>query len=190
MLVLPQRINAFKISKCFNTTFLIKTWENIQVGLYSKPVYLVVCLKMSPDPGLSWSIFPCIKKVVRGSIPSRGTAGSSQLVFFFLFPCPRQNKQTYPHIRILKNEFNLYSSWVILNDFTYLFLERREGREEEGEKHWCERYIYRLPSHSLNWKPGLQPRHVPSSGIKLGNLFWFGGRHPTHWATPVRAKLY
>ena len=47
-------------------------------------------------------------------------------------------------------------------DFIYLFLERREGREREGEKHRCEREtLISCLLHAPNWGPGPQPKHVP-----------------------------
>ena len=46
-------------------------------------------------------------------------------------------------------------SLLFFKDFIYLFLERGEGREGEREKHgW-------LPFACPNWRPSLQPWHVP-----------------------------
>ena len=44
-------------------------------------------------------------------------------------------------------------------------------------------------SHTPNWAPGLQPRHVPWLGIKPATL-WFTGQRPIHWATPAGAIKY
>ena len=42
-------------------------------------------------------------------------------------------------------------------DFIYLFLERREGKEKEGEKHQCVVASCMPPIGG----PGPQPRHAP-----------------------------
>ena len=67
-------------------------------------------------------------------------------------------------------------------DFTYLFLDRGEGREKERERNinvW-------LPlMHTPYWGPGLQPRHVPWLGIEPVTL-WFTGWRSIHWAAPAR----
>ena len=49
----------------------------------------------------------------------------------------------------------------------YLFRERGREGEREGEKHPCERETsISCLSHTPNWGPGLQPRHVPWLGIE------------------------
>ena len=50
-------------------------------------------------------------------------------------------------------------------DFTYLFLERGGEREKEGEKHQCMAVSYAAP----HWGPGLQLRHVSSTGNETSN---------------------
>ena len=70
-----------------------------------------------------------------------------------------------------------------LNDFTYLFLERGEGREKDRERNinvWLP-----LLHHLLG--TCLQPRHVPWLGIGPATLC-FAGRCSIHWATPAIAK--
>ena len=42
-------------------------------------------------------------------------------------------------------------------DFIYLFLERREGREKEGEKHQCVAASWVPPTGDLAWNPGMCP---------------------------------
>ena len=67
-----------------------------------------------------------------------------------------------------------------------LFLERWEGREEEGEKPQCVRDTsISCLLQASSWGPGPQPRHVPWLGIELGT-FLFSGWRSIHWATPVR----
>ena len=69
--------------------------------------------------------------------------------------------------------------------FIYSFIYWKRGREgeREGEKNQCV-----IASHTcLNWRPNLQPRHVPWLGIELVT-FCFAGQCPTNWATLVRAK--
>ena len=87
----------------------------------------------------------------------------------------------------LKNKSILY----IFRRF-YLFIFRERGREgeREGEKHWCVRdTLISCLSHSPNWGPGLQPRHVPWLGIEPA-AFQFTGQDSIHWVTPARAILY
>ena len=63
-------------------------------------------------------------------------------------------------VHILEDLFEVFFSFF--KDFIYFFLERGEGMEKEGEKHQCvgDTSISCL-SHTPNWGPGLQPRHVP-----------------------------
>ena len=64
-------------------------------------------------------------------------------------------------------------------------MRAREG-EGEWEKHWCVRETsVCCLSHSPNWRPGLQPRHVPWLRIEPMN-FHFAGRHSIYWTTPAR----
>ena len=52
-------------------------------------------------------------------------------------------------------------------DFMYLFLERGEGREKEGEKHPCARDTSRsYLLHTPNWGPGPHYRPMPWLGIE------------------------
>ena len=44
-----------------------------------------------------------------------------------------------------------------MTDFIYLFLERGEGKEREGETYQCVVASHMTPY----WGPGPQPRHVP-----------------------------
>ena len=72
----------------------------------------------------------------------------------------------------------------LFKDFIYLFLERGKGGRNRGrETSMCGCF-----SHTLNWGPGPQPRHVPWLGIEPATL-WFAGRHSIHWAAPARTKI-
>ena len=64
----------------------------------------------------------------------------------------------------------------------YLFTFSVWGRE--GETSMCVGL-----SHTPNWGPGPQPRHVPWLGIKPATL-GFADWHSIHWATPARAQFY
>ena len=82
---------------------------------------------------------------------------------------------------------------VILNflnffkDYLFIFRERRRKGKREGVKHRCMRDTsVGCPSHTLNWIPGPQPRHVLGLGIEPAT-FQLTGRHSVHWATPARA---
>ena len=71
----------------------------------------------------------------------------------------------------------------------FIYIQRDEKGEREGEKHPCVRETsIAWLSHTPNWGPGPQPRHVPWWGIKLVT-FWFTGQHATHWATPARCAI-
>ena len=72
---------------------------------------------------------------------------------------------------------------IFRKDFIYLFLERVDGKEKEGEKHQGVVASQAPPC----WGPGPQPRHVPWLGIELASL-WFAGPCSVHWATPARAS--
>ena len=61
--------------------------------------------------------------------------------------------------------------------FTYLFLDRGEGKEQE-----------RLPLMCPYCGPRLQPMHVPWLRIEPV-ILWFTGQCSIHWATPARAQL-
>ena len=67
-------------------------------------------------------------------------------------------------------------------DFSYLFLERRKGREKERR----ETSMCGCLSYTPYWGSGLQLRHMLQLGIKLVTL-WFSGLSSIHWATPARA---
>ena len=73
--------------------------------------------------------------------------------------------------------------FIFKKDFTYIFLERGEGKERERETAMCG-----CLSCAPYWRPGLQPRHVPWLGIKSATL-WFTGWNSIHWATPAMALL-
>ena len=78
----------------------------------------------------------------------------------------------------------VYSFFKIL----FIFREREQMREKEGEKHWCARDTsFGCLLHAPNWGPCRQPRHVPWLGIKPATL-WFTSQHSIHWATPARAE--
>ena len=66
----------------------------------------------------------------------------------------------------------LYVNYTSLffKDFICLFLDRGEGREEEGEKHQC------VVECAPYGGPGLQSRHLRQLGIKL----WFVRGHSVH----------
>ena len=87
----------------------------------------------------------------------------------------------------------IWLSLFFSNNFlrTYLCIFREGGREGERERekhpHVRETSIDCL-SHMPNWGPSPQPRHVSWLGIEPATLH-FAGRYPTHWATPVRARL-
>ena len=75
-----------------------------------------------------------------------------------------------PTMIFLRYFFQIY---LFFEDFIYLFLDRREGREKERKR-------------SINvWLsltgdlPGLQPRHVPRLGIKPVTP-WFAGQYSIH----------
>ena len=55
------------------------------------------------------------------------------------------------------------NSFFFFKDSIYLFLERGEGRQEEGERNIDvrENIDQLVAPHALNGGPGLQPRHVP-----------------------------
>ena len=82
--------------------------------------------------------------------------------------------------------------WIFFFRF-YLFISRERGREgkREGEKHRCVRETsVSCLSHTPNWGPGLESRHVPSLGLEP-ETFRFAGQYSTHWAraaTPARAR--
>ena len=78
----------------------------------------------------------------------------------------------------------LFPFLSFLKDFIYLFLERGEGKERGKETSMCCCF-----SSSLNWGPGLQPRHVPWLGIKPATL-WFTGPLSICWVTPARVDFY
>ena len=58
-----------------------------------------------------------------------------------------------------RTKLNLKQDQVILlhsfKDFVYLFLERGEGREKEGEKHQCVFASCVLPTGDLAHNPGM-----------------------------------
>ena len=60
---------------------------------------------------------------------------------------------------------------IFLRFYLFLFLDRREGREREGEKHQCV-----VASHTpCTGEHGPELRRVPSLGIEPATL-WFAGR--------------
>ena len=66
----------------------------------------------------------------------------------------------------------------------YLFIYKERGRGEE--KNWCVRDTsIGCLSHTPNWGPCLQPRHVTWLGIKPAT-FRFIGCHSIHWATSAQ----
>ena len=77
------------------------------------------------------------------------------------------------------------SSLVFLSFFKRFYLlifrESRRDRERGRKTSMCGCF-----SHTPNWGPGLQLRHVPWLGIKPATL-WSAGQHSIHWATPARA---
>ena len=82
--------------------------------------------------------------------------------------------------------------YIFFSSIFYLFIFRERSKEGERgrETLMCERYIELLPlSHTTNWEPGPQPRHVPWLGMELAT-FWFTGRHSIHWATPARVAFH
>ena len=61
-------------------------------------------------------------------------------------------------------------------DFTYLFLERGEGREKERETNinvWEKHQLVASCTHP-DWGPGPQPRHVPWPRIKPATFLFAG----------------
>ena len=77
---------------------------------------------------------------------------------------------------------------IFFKDFIYLYLDRGERREREGEKHPCTRETsIDCLSHAHSQGPGPQPRHVPQPGIKPVTS-WFAGQRSFHLATPARAS--
>ena len=79
------------------------------------------------------------------------------------------------------------SFFYFLKDFSYLFLERVEGREKREKnidvqgKHWL------AASHAPNQRPGPQPRHVPWVGI---NLRPFGVQYESQPTEPHQPGQY
>ena len=71
---------------------------------------------------------------------------------------------------------------ILFKDFSYLFLERGEGREKERERNIMRGRL----SCGPHWGPGLQPRHVPWLRIEPVTLL-FAHWPSIHWATPARA---
>ena len=68
--------------------------------------------------------------------------------------------------------------FFFLRLFIYLFLERGEGQEKEGERHQC-----LVASHTPHTRePG------PRLGTELATL-WFTGQRSIHWATPAGAGI-
>ena len=66
-------------------------------------------------------------------------------------------------------------------------LSLREGEKQRlPEIHWS---LIGYLSHTPNWGPGPQPRHVPWLGIELATL-WFTGWRSIHWATPAREVFF
>ena len=111
-------------------------------------------------------------------------------IFFFFHSV---NVLYYIAIHMLNHpcipRINPTSSLFFLKDSIHLYFETREGREKEGEKqlHKKETSISCF-AHAPNWWFGLQPRHVPWSGIKPAT-FCFTGWPSTLWATPVRGVM-
>ena len=106
-------------------------------------------------------------------------------LWYLYFHCNARN--------CIKTPFLIYEGWThvilptqFLNRF-YLFVFRwremegeREGNIYAGEKHW-----WAASCMGPDWRPVLQPRHVPCPGMELAT-FHFVGWHPVNWATPVR----
>ena len=70
------------------------------------------------------------------------------------------------------------SRWFFLSflkDFIYLFLERREGKEKEGETHGCVVASHAPPTGDLACNPGM----CPELRIELVTL-WFTVQHSIH----------
>ena len=77
----------------------------------------------------------------------------------------------------------LDTSILPLKKNIYLFLEREEGREREGNINvW-------LLLCAPHWGPGPQPRHVSWPGTEPVTL-WFAGWCSHHWAKPARAEWH
>ena len=94
---------------------------------------------------------------------------------------------------ILFCNLNFYSTIFsfLKKVFTYLFLERGQGREKEREKYRCARDVsISYLSHAPNWGPGVQPRHVPWLEIEPVT-FWFSGRQASTQSTePYQPGLF
>ena len=71
----------------------------------------------------------------------------------------------------MQNQRGLYKKY-----FIYLFFRGRETT------------MCGCPSHTPNWGPGLQPRHVPWLGMQPATV-WFTGQPSIHWATPAGFQL-
>ena len=59
-------------------------------------------------------------------------------------------------LKFIKSFFPLFEN-IILKDFIYLFLERGEGREKDGEKNQCVVASRTPPSGDLVCSPGMCP---------------------------------
>ena len=68
---------------------------------------------------------------------------------------------------------HLILQFFIFKDFIYLFVERGEEMEEEGEASMCGCLL-----SAPYWGHGLQPRQVPCLGIEPATR-WSIGRHST-----------
>ena len=85
----------------------------------------------------------------------------------------------------------LLNCWSKIFKRFYLFIFRekeRKGERARERETWCTKDILiGCLSHTPNWGPGSQPRHVPWLGIELATI-WFTGWHSIHWVPPARAN--
>ena len=90
-------------------------------------------------------------------------------------------------VALYRKIWSIHNPFFVYKDFIYLFSERGEEKEKEGEKHQCARETsISCLSYTPNQGPNQQSRHVPWLGMEQ-TTFRFAGLHPTRWATPVRA---
>ena len=156
-------VSFFKLNKFIGMTLVNKT-----CGMYPEPCTSSGCLQQQlPGMGGGLPILPA-----RPSKPGAWCTGKTII-------CSTPPEHPVPSSQICTISLHVLL-WFLFLLRLYLFLEGKGGKETL----MCGRL-----SHTPNWGPGLQPRHVPWLGIELATL-WFTGWCSIHWATPARADFY